>query len=102
LPSDWWEHSNWYFFLTWREGEYNVTVEPALMDTTPPRWVIGVHKPLGTLRALFSNSARNNDLRHDIDDAFLRIVEDCVMEVARVESVERITADEATDRLLDH
>ena len=101
VPTDWWEHSNWYFFVTWREIDHHLTIETAPMETSPPRWLVRVSKPLGTFRALFGNSSRNNALRHDIDEAFLRLVENCVMEVAEVDSVERITAEDAIDRLLD-
>ena len=95
LPLDWWEHSNWFFSVTWRDTTYNLSVEPSPNDTCPPTWVVGVSKSLGLLKSLFGNNA----LRHEVDDAFLRIVENCTREVAMVESVEWLTEDEAVERL---
>ncbi|MFT5469558.1 MAG: hypothetical protein ACI8UO_004679 [Verrucomicrobiales bacterium] len=94
LPADWWEHSNWYFSATWRGTTYNLTLEPSPDDLIPQTWVVGVAKRLGVFKALFGNNA----LRHEVDDAFLRIVENCTMEVAGVKSVEWVTENEAIER----
>ncbi|MEM9283574.1 MAG: hypothetical protein AAGA96_17265 [Verrucomicrobiota bacterium] len=94
LPPDWWEHSNWFFSVTWKDTTYNLTLEPSPDDTNPPTWMVGISKRLGILKSLFGRNA----LRHDVDDAFLRIVENCTMEVAGVDSVEWLTEDEAVEQ----
>ncbi len=91
---DWWEHSNWFFSVAWRNRTYDLTLEPSPEDALLPTWVVGVSKSLGILKSLFGKRA----LRFDVDDAFLRIVENCTKEVAGVDSAEWLTEDEAIER----
>ena len=95
LPADWWEHSNWFFSVTFGGTTYNLTLEPSPDDFMPHTWYIGISKRLGIIKGLFGSS----DLSLDVDLSFFRVVQLCTKTVARVGSVECVTVAEAIDRL---
>jgi hypothetical protein len=93
VPADWWEHSNWFFSVNWREKTYDLTVEASPNDTAPPTWAVGVSKAHGLFKALFGKA----DSRYEVNDEFLQEVHDCVMDSAAVNELKWVTADEAIE-----
>jgi hypothetical protein len=93
LPSDWFEHSNWYFSVTWRIVTYDFRVELSLEETVPPTWMISFAKSIGVLHALFGKRERC----YDVDPEFTALVEMCVATITGIKSLAWITEDEATN-----
>ncbi len=55
--SEWWEHTYWYFFLTYSDREYFVLVEPIDRGNL---WRVGFTRRRGCLASLFGD--RRKDL----------------------------------------
>jgi hypothetical protein len=68
VPADWWEHSNWFFSVSWGGNTYDLTVEPSPNDTSPPTWAVGVSKAIGVFKALFGRA----NLRYEVEMNFFR------------------------------
>jgi hypothetical protein len=95
VKDDDWEHSSWFFWVTWRNQEFQIDVEPSPHDTTPPDWHIGVTRKRGLLRAIFGGRKS----RFDVPDEFLRTVAAALQHTADCGAIAWITEDQAVDIL---
>jgi hypothetical protein len=95
VEDDDWEHSSWFIWVIWQGHKYQIDIEPAPHDTTPPRWHIGIARVQGMLRAIFGS----RESRFEVPDEFLRGVGTALPHIAGCEPISWITEDEAIDAL---
>ncbi len=96
IPSDWYEHACWHFWIDFNNEHYGIYVECSPVNTTPPTWIICVDKPLGCIGSFFKKSI----MRYEVENSMLNLAEQCILEVTGLESVVWHTDDEAHELML--
>jgi len=94
-----WEHSSWFFRVTWQGDGYQIFLEPSPHDTTSPTW----HLKMGfttahgqsQLLALFWSRKRKDANT----EAFRRLTAEVLQHVAGCGTVAWITEDQAIEAL---
>ena len=86
-----WEHSSWFFWVTWQEDEFQIDLEASANDTNPPTWHFGIARVRRVLRAIFGS----REDRFEVPAEFLSIAGEVLQQVAGCETVAWITEDQA-------
>ena len=96
LEQDYWEHANWYFWITHKDVGYWIFIHCYFEDQDPPLWLIQLSRKVGVLRLVFGGTKK----REEIDEELLDLVGECLIDVAGLETVEWLPCDGATERFL--
>ncbi len=75
LEQDYWEHTNWYFWLTWGKERYNFRIECSLLETDPPTWLVDITKSIGLLRTLAGRGRERDEISVALQQATSRCLE---------------------------
>lgn len=93
LEEDYWEHQNWYFWITWNDLEYNLRVESSLDEEK--LWFIGISKRIGIFKALFRNGKERDNIDLSLRDATTTILK----HIANSKNISWLEHDDALDIL---
>lgn len=95
IEKDHWEHTNWYFWVTWENVEYSFRIECSMQECAPALWLIDITRPIGIWKSIFGRGRE----RHEIAASFLEVAGECLETIAKVGPVEWIDSDVAIDQI---
>ena len=95
LEEDYWEHTNWYFWLRWNNENYDFRVECSLLETDPPTWLVDITRSIGMLRALVGKGRERDQICVALQEATSR----CVEQLTGAAGIQWMSSDIAIDRL---
>lgn len=95
IDEDCWEHTNWFFWVTWEKTEYTFTIQCSPSEDVPTLWLIEITKSIGIWKSILGRGRE----RQEIDPSFLKTVGECLEGITGVSHVGWIDSTVAFDQM---
>lgn len=97
LEADYWEHTNWYFWVTHRQVRHWFRIECSLRECVPALWLVDITKSVGLWGTIMGRTKERTSIAED----FRQTIEQCLQRVADVPQVDWIESDVAIDQIYE-
>ncbi len=95
VEHDYWEHSNWFFWITWENIRYSFRIECGFQECVPAIWLVDITKSIGFWRIVLGRGKK----RYEIPRSFLTTVGEALERIAGVSQVDWIESDVAINQI---